>query len=61
MAWIAVDKDGAEFIFSNKPSRGNICWHKTNPNDSFIRVPNGTSRKLTGKELTFYIEPLELK
>lgn len=26
MAWVAVDKDGAEFIYNEKPTRGKNYW-----------------------------------
>lgn len=60
MAWVAVDKDGAESIFTLKPSRTD--------HDSFapdfcdeISLPKGSIKKLIGRDLDWNDEPVELR
>lgn len=60
MAWVAVDKDGAESIFTLKPSRTD--------HDSFapdfcdeIFLPKGSIKKLIGRELFWEDFAVELK
>ena len=59
MAWIAVDKNGYEYIYDTRPTRKNRyrTYHVTN---NYVLVPNGTSLKLTGKQMTWDDEPVEL-
>lgn len=65
MAWLAVNKDGTEYIFSNKPYRRNfvktgsewIC----NVNTECVNLPQGSILKLIGRELTWNDEPVEIK
>lgn len=68
MAWLAVDKDGIEWIFENEPSREPYCddgvqgdsvW--IDLNDWAIPLPKGSIYKLIGRELTWNDEPIELK
>ena len=68
MAWIAVDKDGTEKIFKNKPGRYHEFWIgkllSGGFNETFeesIKLPSGTIKKLIGRELTWEDEPIELK
>ena len=69
MAWVAVDRNGAEFIFNAKPVRieknglfsnqiSNSIWEEDYVN---IRLPSGTTAKILGYELTFEDEAVELK
>ena len=69
MAWVAVDKDGAEFIFNAKPVRvedvglfsnqiNNSIWGEDYVN---IRLPNGTIANMLGYALYWNDEPVELK
>lgn len=64
MAWLAVDKNGSEWIFDDKPVRVNesyfdfprywyVCSNKA-------LLPKGTIKRLIGRELYFYDEPVEL-
>ena len=58
MAWLAVDKDGLEAIYEEKPKRVRDCiWTLSN----FICLPKGSIKKLIGRELTWSDEPVELK
>lgn len=63
MAWVAVDKDGTEKIFSDycKPIRGYYIEHLGKWIGIGIVVPKGTIKKLIGRELTWEDEPVELK
>lgn len=59
MAWVAVDKDKTEYIYEDKPSRTSAyCWYN---NFGLVRVPNGSIKKLIGRELSWKDEPVELK
>lgn len=58
MPYLAISHTGAEIIFRNKPKL------KDNEFLSYsgeaIKLPDGSIKKLTGKELKFGDEPLEL-
>jgi hypothetical protein len=41
--WLAVDKDGSEFIYSEKPTRGDATFG--NPYE-MVEVPKGTIERL---------------
>lgn len=66
MAFVACDKDGAEWIFESKPYRTTRSivssivdiWYG---DSEMILLPKGSIRKLIGRELTFDDEPVELK
>lgn len=63
MAWLAVDKDGAEHIFNDIPQRGYCVFLSINKyriNIKRILLPKGSIKKLIGKELTWDDEPFEL-
>ena len=56
MAWLAVNKDGTEWIMPEKPVRGR-CGHWEYLEEVYnvpieIELPKGTVYKLLGKELT---------
>lgn len=67
MAWVAVDKNGEEVIYSIEPIRGtneikrnteiwvlhSICEH-------YIYLPKGSIKKLIGKDLTWNDEPVKI-
>lgn len=67
MAWLATDKNGEEYIYEEKPSRGYGCiWKATfydekDRNSDFIELPKGSIKKLIGRELSWSDEPVELK
>ena len=58
MAYVAVDKDGIEVIYTDEPYRGGRGWLK-NYGDYF-ELPKGSILKLISKELTWNDEPVEL-
>lgn len=60
MAWLAVDQDESEFIYSNKPIRKyDLMWEPNCCN--YVHLPKGTIKKIFGIELTWNNEPVELK
>ena len=66
MAWVAVDKDGSEFIFHDKPVRIDICGFNvfdTRPGSKgyYVELPKGTIKKLIGRDLTWEDDAVELK
>ena len=59
MAWLAVDKDGSEYIYEEKPRK---CENMYTPQVSEydyeemthnIKLPKGTIEKILGRKLTF--------
>ena len=59
MAWLAVDKDGAEGVYEERPERVEIqAWWSY---DGSVRLPKGSIKKLIGRELTWQDEPVEIK
>lgn len=63
MAWVAVDSYNKEVIFLRKPKRVYGFWVDANEyaEDTQITLPNGTIKKLIGRELTWEDSPVELK
>ena len=68
-SWLCVDGDGNEYIAEEKPIRW--CEHPNNTiyykwwttkeeYDSIIELPQGTIKRLIGKELTWDDEPFKL-
>lgn len=66
MGWLAVEKDGSEYIFAHRPSRIGRFWDDVVYANyvqfsTSIKLPKGTIKKLIGRELTWEDEPVELK
>lgn len=69
MAWVAVDSLNQELIFRNEPFRDIDTdymvtyhgWFDEIRNSWGIELPKGSIKKLTGKDLTWEDEPVELK
>lgn len=57
MAWLAVDKDGAEYIYNQRPTKSVNLWYA----EQAVDLPKGIVEKLIGKQLTWEDEPVELK
>jgi len=55
MAWLAVDKDGAEIMPHYSPIKVSSGYMKP-----FITLPKGTIFRLIGRELTWEDEPVKL-
>ena len=62
MAWLAVDKDGTEWRFSEKPFRvkEDGIWMVSDEAGIYLLI-KGTIKKLIGHKLTWEDEPVELK
>ena len=60
--WIAVDYSG-EFISDKAPFRDmfNIGYYGFVSDANVVKLPKGTIKKLTGKDLTWEDKPIELK
>ena len=63
MSWVAVDKNGTEAVYTNKPERflydQNVgAWYDFYGKD--VRLPSGSIEKLIGRKLTWENEPVEL-
>lgn len=64
MAWLAVNKDKTESVFSTRPYKifGDInAWGALEGNGVGVKLPKGSIAKLIGKELTWKNEPVEIK
>ena len=63
MAWVTVDYNGTERIFSDyaKPIRGYYTEYLGQWVGIGVVVPRGTIKKLIGRDLTWNDEPVELK
>lgn len=62
MAWVAVDKDGEEYIYEHKPFRDKILMVYLNVEETnYVTLPKGSIKKLIGRELSWQDEPVELK
>lgn len=62
MAYVAVDKDGSEWIFVKKPYKC-MDWNMWIPGykENNFNLPKGSIEKLIGRPLTWEDEPVELK
>lgn len=62
MGYLAVDKNGEEMIYKEKPIKGNKCgiWIPDSDMDDCIALPKGSIFKLIGRELTWDDEPVSL-
>ena len=61
MAWLVVDGiDNTEWVYKYKPKRASEIDVWCDTGDS-MELPQGTIKKLIGRELTWNDEPVELK
>lgn len=66
MVWLAVDKDGSEWIFQKKPFRsGNeACSYWSNIDSNYnrgcVELPQGFIEKLIGRTLTWEDEAVKI-
>lgn len=59
MAWLAIAKDGTEYVTAQKPEyliSLDLWWTE---NDQ-IELPSGSIRKMLGKEITVSESPVEI-
>lgn len=61
MAWVAVDKDGGEYIYENTPQRLDDCWHIPYSSEFGVLLPKGSIKKLIGRDLTWEDNTVELR
>lgn len=59
MAWYAVDLDGSECRYEFRPIRTTDVW-LINGEGKIDALPSGTIKELTGKELTWEDEAIEV-
>lgn len=61
MAWLAVDKNGEEWIYSIQPIRDfkNCIWYALK--SDFCQLPLGSIKSLIGSELTWDDEPVKME
>jgi len=45
MAWLAVDRDGTEYVYNQKPTKDVSLWYA----EQAVDLPKGTVKKLVGK------------
>lgn len=61
MAWLAVDMDGSEYVYQDKPIRKDKLFDRQEDESELVQLPEGSIKKLTGKELTWDDEPVGLE
>lgn len=61
MAWVCVNSFGTELIFETEPHKAVYSWRDDNGSCKCIEIPQGSIRKLIGRELSWDDEPVELK
>ena len=61
MAWLAVDKDGAMWIYSDKPKRGGEKWRCPRKSTSCMEVHDTLVEIASLPSFTWENEPLEIK
>lgn len=52
MAWVCVNSFGTELIFETEPHRSAYSWRDDYGSCKCIEIPQGTIRKLIGRELS---------
>ena len=57
MSWVAVDKNGDEYIYECRPHRDRDEWCACD----FLELPKGSIKKLIGRDLTWENHPIELE
>lgn len=60
MAFVAVDQDGAEYIYSYIQLRLDKKWSCVGFGSSYVFIPSGTIKKLIGFDLKWEDDPIEL-
>ena len=61
MAWVAVDKDGSEYVYQDKPIRKNEFFDRQEYESELVLLPKGSIKKLIGRKLIWKDEPVELE
>lgn len=50
MAYVAVDKDGGEYVYDEEPTRGDEIFYQGY--GDCVELPRGTIQKMIGRPLT---------
>lgn len=62
MAWLTVDKNGTECLFTKKPQKSikDSMWCAITPDTACIELPEGSIKQLIDRDLTWDDKPVEL-
>lgn len=58
MAWLALDKENVEIVCDYKPHRIEDTWDCYG---NIVELPQGTIKKIIGRDLTWEDDPVEIK
>lgn len=61
MVWLAVDYNNTECVFTMEPSRGPYKTWIVTSYGNYIKLPQGSIKKLIGRELNWSDEPVKLE
>lgn len=61
MTWVCVNYIGMEFVFDSEPHRIDFGWRDDKGGCRCLMLPKGSIKKLIGRELSFYSDPVELR
>lgn len=67
MAWLAVDRDGSEYIYEEKPRKFENIYTPQVSEYGYgemthnIELPKGTIEKILGRKITFDDDPVLFK
>lgn len=62
MAWVCVGFSGKEIVCQSKPTRWNDrYWMMNSICSDSVELPNGSIKKLIGRELSWDDDPVELQ
>ena len=61
MAWVCVNSYGTELIFETEPHKVVYSWRDDYGSCKCLEIPQGTIKKLIGRDLTRKDEAVELK
>lgn len=59
--WLAIDKDGTEWRFNEKPFRDKEDIWMVSDEAEIKLLPKGTIKKLIGRDLSWNDDPVEYK
>ena len=61
MVWLAVDYNNTECVFTMEPSRGPYKTWIVTSYGNYIKLPQGSIKKLIGRELNWSDGPVKLE
>ena len=59
--WVAVDLNGAEWMFMDRPVRNDGVWFSSTGIGNCFEFNEGTIESITGHPMTWNDEPVEVK